>query len=144
VPERQRSGAARVLVVDDDPSIVDAVATALRYEGYTVEEASNGRDAFAAVEHFEPDLVILDWALPDIEGVAISRRLREQGLRRPGRSPTYGRQQPREGSSAMRPQLEKALTKAAGTKGSRDLVDEARVVDEAEHARASAVEPGAS
>ena len=41
---------ARILVVDDEPSIVDAVATALRYEGFEVEEASNGRDALAAVD----------------------------------------------------------------------------------------------
>ena len=41
--------AVRILVVDDEPSIVDAVATALRYEGFDVEEATNGRDAIAAV-----------------------------------------------------------------------------------------------
>ena len=44
------NGSARILVVDDEPSIVDAVATALRYEGYDVDEASNGRDALAAVD----------------------------------------------------------------------------------------------
>jgi two-component system OmpR family response regulator len=71
----------RVLVVDDEPSIVDAVSTALRYEGFEVEEAMNGRDAIAAVASFEPDLVVLDWMLPDIEGIEVGRRIRERGFK---------------------------------------------------------------
>ena len=76
-----RGGGRRILVVDDEPSIVDAVATALRYEGYEVDEASTGRDALAAVADYEPDLVVLDWMLPDIEGIEVGRRLREQGFK---------------------------------------------------------------
>jgi two-component system OmpR family response regulator len=71
----------RILVVDDEPSIADAVATALRYEGYLVEEASTGRAALDAVARFEPDLVVLDWMLPDIEGIEVGRRLRAQGFK---------------------------------------------------------------
>jgi two-component system OmpR family response regulator len=71
----------RILVVDDEQSIVDAVATALRYEGYDVEEAYNGRDALTAVAEFEPDLVVLDWMLPDIEGIEVGRRLRANGFK---------------------------------------------------------------
>ena len=71
----------RVLVVDDEPSIVDAVATALRYEDYEVEEATTGRDALSAIARFEPDLVVLDWMLPDIEGIEVGRRLRAQGYK---------------------------------------------------------------
>ena len=71
----------RILVVDDEPSLVDAVATALRYEGYTVEEATSGREALAAVARQEPDLVVLDWMLPDIEGIEVGRRLRERGFK---------------------------------------------------------------
>ena len=61
-PQSTQSNGAehRILVVDDEPSIVDAVATALRYEGYDVEEAGSGRDALAAVARAEPDLIILD------------------------------------------------------------------------------------
>ena len=73
--------ASRILVVDDEPSIVDAVATALRYEGFEVDEATTGREALAAVARAEPDLVVLDWMLPDIEGIEVGRRLREQGFR---------------------------------------------------------------
>ena len=71
----------RILVVDDEHSIVDAVATALRYEGYRVDEAHTGRDALTSVAESEPDLVVLDWMLPDIEGIEVGRRLREQGFK---------------------------------------------------------------
>jgi two-component system OmpR family response regulator len=73
------NGPPRILVVDDESSIVDAVATSLRYEGFDVEEASTGRDALAAVAREEPDLIVLDWMLPDIEGIEVGRRLRERG-----------------------------------------------------------------
>src|SRR3954452_8704173 len=75
------SNGGRILVVDDEGSIVDAVATALRYEGYDVREAANGRDTLAAVAEFDPDLVVLDWMLPDIEGIEVGRRLRERGFK---------------------------------------------------------------
>ena len=75
------SASVKILVVDDEPSIVDAVATALRYEGFEVEEAATGRDALAAVVRFEPDLVVLDWMLPDVEGIEVGRRLRERGFK---------------------------------------------------------------
>ena len=78
--EMAHSGGTRILVVDDEPSIVDAVATALRYEGYEVEEATTGREALEAVVRTEPDLVVLDWMLPDIEGIEVGRRLRGRGF----------------------------------------------------------------
>lgn len=71
----------RILVVDDEPSIVDAVATALRYEDYEVDECLGGRDALAKVREHEPDLIVLDWMLPDLEGIEVGRRLRAQGYR---------------------------------------------------------------
>jgi two-component system, OmpR family, response regulator len=74
-------GGGRILVVDDEGSIVDAVATALRYEGFDVREASNGRDALRLVGELEPNLIVLDWMLPDIEGIEVGRRLREQGFK---------------------------------------------------------------
>ena len=72
--------AARVLVVDDEPSITDAVATALGYEGFEVATAVNGRAALARVEDFRPDLVVLDVMLPDLDGIDITRRLRRDGI----------------------------------------------------------------
>jgi two-component system OmpR family response regulator len=69
-----------ILVVDDEPSIVDAVATALRYEGFVVEEARTGRDALSAAARVDPDLIVLDWMLPDIDGLEVGRRLRDGGF----------------------------------------------------------------
>jgi len=71
----------RILVVDDEPSIVDAVATALRYEGFDVDEAYSGREALDAVTRQEPDLIVLDWMLPDIDGLEVGRRLRARGFK---------------------------------------------------------------
>jgi two-component system OmpR family response regulator len=71
----------RILVIDDEPSIVDAVATALRYEGYDVKEARTGREALEAVAREEPDLIVLDWMLPDIAGIDVGRRVRERGFK---------------------------------------------------------------
>jgi two-component system, OmpR family, response regulator len=65
----------RVLVVDDEPNIVDVIAMALRYQGFTVESAGNGRDALAAVVDFKPHLMLLDIMLPDMEGFDVARRL---------------------------------------------------------------------
>ncbi len=71
----------RILVVDDEPSIVDAVATALRYEGFEVDEATGGREALRVVADREPDLVVLDWMLPDLDGIEVGRRMRERGFK---------------------------------------------------------------
>jgi two-component system OmpR family response regulator len=78
-----RSTEARILVVDDEHSIVDAVATALRYEGFDVATAMTGRSALDAVRTTALDLVILDVMLPDLDGFEVARRLREEGLATP-------------------------------------------------------------
>jgi two-component system OmpR family response regulator len=72
---------AKILVVDDEPAIVDAVATALRYEGFDVAEAENGRDAISRTMEFGPDLIVLDWMLPDLDGIEVGRRLRDRGFK---------------------------------------------------------------
>jgi two-component system OmpR family response regulator len=77
------SNGARVLVVDDEPNITELVAMALRYEGFTVQTAANGRDAVSAVAAFSPALVILDIMLPDIDGIEVLRRLVAQGRKVP-------------------------------------------------------------
>ena len=73
----------RILVVDDEPSLIDAVATALRYEGFQVSEARSGREGLLAAQHDAPDLIILDVMLPDIDGFTISARLRNEGITTP-------------------------------------------------------------
>lgn len=73
----------RILVVDDEPNIVDVIAMALRYQGFEVESAGNGRDAIAAVESFKPHLMLLDIMLPDMEGFEVAERLGAKRSRTP-------------------------------------------------------------
>jgi len=80
-PLNTPANGGKILVVDDEPAIVDAVATALRYEGFDVQEAVNGRDALSNAIAFEPDLIVLDWMLPDIDGLEVGKRLRERGFK---------------------------------------------------------------
>jgi two-component system OmpR family response regulator len=72
-----------VLVVDDEPNIVDVVTMALRYQGFATESAATGREAIAAVAAFRPHLILLDVMLPDMEGFEVARRLGAQQARVP-------------------------------------------------------------
>ncbi|HZT91399.1 MAG TPA: response regulator transcription factor [Gaiellaceae bacterium] len=71
---------AAILVVDDDAPIRRMLRRTLAAEGYAVEDAVDGGDALAAVERRAPDLILLDVALPGLDGLAVTRRLREKGL----------------------------------------------------------------
>src|SRR4051812_22731967 len=68
----------RVLVVEDDEDIAQALQRSLRMEGYEVRIAPDGRDAIAQGRAFAPDLVILDLGLPQIDGVEVARTLRSE------------------------------------------------------------------
>lgn len=65
----------RVLVVDDEPNIVDVVSMALRFHGFEVASAATGEEALAAVTAFRPQLMVLDVMLPDMEGFEVAQRL---------------------------------------------------------------------
>jgi two-component system OmpR family response regulator len=67
--------ALRVLVVDDEPNIVDVISMALRYEGFAVASAGSGAEALASVAEFRPHLIVLDIMLPDMEGFDVAERL---------------------------------------------------------------------
>jgi two-component system OmpR family response regulator len=73
----------KILVVDDEPSIVDSVATVLRYEGFHVEEAQSGRAALQKIQTVLFDLVVLDVMLPDLDGFEVTRRIRADGINVP-------------------------------------------------------------
>ena len=73
----------KVLVVDDEPNITELVAMALRYEGFDVRTAGDGRGALSAVAEFRPALVILDIMLPDFDGLEVLRRLGTSNRRPP-------------------------------------------------------------
>lgn len=68
-----------ILVVDDDPEIVSFLKRGLIYEGYGVDTASDGTEALERAHQKEPDLVILDIMMPGIDGIEVSKRLRQAG-----------------------------------------------------------------
>jgi two-component system OmpR family response regulator len=65
----------RVLVVDDEPSIVDVISMALRHHGFGVEAAATGKQALDQVRRWRPHVMVLDVMLPDMEGFEVARRL---------------------------------------------------------------------
>jgi two-component system KDP operon response regulator KdpE len=67
----------RILVVDDEPNILATLAPLLRSRGYEVNTAMNGRAAVEAVERDNPDLIVLDLGLPDMDGVDVTRLVRD-------------------------------------------------------------------
>jgi len=75
--------AARVLVVDDEPNISALLSATLRLVEFEVRVVDSGHRALVAVEEFEPDLVVLDVMLPDLDGFDVAKRLRAMGSRVP-------------------------------------------------------------
>jgi len=67
--------AVRVLVVDDEPSIVDVISMALRHTGFGVESAGTGREALDSVRRCRPHVMVLDVMLPDMDGFEVARRM---------------------------------------------------------------------
>jgi two-component system OmpR family response regulator len=74
---------ARRLVVDDEPNILELLSVALRFSGFEVATASDGRQALTVARSFKPDLVVLDVMLPELDGFEVVRRLRGEGARVP-------------------------------------------------------------
>jgi two-component system OmpR family response regulator len=82
---RGRAGSpeARLLIVDDEPSIVELLAASLRYAGFEVATAASGREALTAAREHKPDLLVLDVMMPDVDGFGVVRRLRADGMQIP-------------------------------------------------------------
>ncbi len=73
----------RVLVIDDDPSILDTVSSILSGEGYQVMSAPSGEEALVLSRSWHPTLILLDMRMPVMDGWAVARALREAGSRVP-------------------------------------------------------------
>ena len=73
----------RILIVDDEPNIRDLLTTSLRFAGFAVRAVGNGAQAISAVLEEEPDLIILDVMLPDMNGFGVTKRLRSAGYTAP-------------------------------------------------------------
>ncbi len=68
-----------VLIVDDDPKLLNMLRRTLRYEGFRVLSATNGNEALAELRARRPDVVILDWFMPGLDGLSVLQRMRAQG-----------------------------------------------------------------
>jgi two-component system OmpR family response regulator len=73
----------RILIVDDEPSIRELLSTSLRFAGFGVRSVANGAQTISAVLEEEPDLIILDVMLPDMNGFSVTKRLRTAGYTAP-------------------------------------------------------------
>lgn len=69
----------RILIVEDDPAILKVLQRGLAYEGYVVDIATDGRTGLNMARDRRPDLVILDWMLPGMDGLEVCRRMRSGG-----------------------------------------------------------------
>jgi DNA-binding response OmpR family regulator len=72
-----------ILLVEDEERVASFVLKGLEAEGYAVEHVATGLEALAQIRADEPDLILLDLTLPDIDGLELLRRLREGGLATP-------------------------------------------------------------
>jgi two-component system OmpR family response regulator len=83
----ERSGTkapeARLVIVDDEPNIVELLSASLRFAGFEVATATSGSEALKVVKDFRPDLLILDVMMPGMDGFSVVRRLRGEGARVP-------------------------------------------------------------
>ena len=79
----RRLGLGPILVVDDDRSIREIIAETLEFEGYIVEQASNGAEALKMIEEHLPSLVLLDMRMPVLDGWGVARALKTRGVRVP-------------------------------------------------------------
>jgi two-component system, OmpR family, response regulator MprA len=75
-PLQTNQSTAPVLVIDDEESIIDLIKLGLKYEGFEVTAAGNGEEGIAAAQRTNPIFIILDWMLPDMDGLEVCRRLR--------------------------------------------------------------------
>ena len=68
----------RVLIVDDEPSLIELLSMAMRYEGWELSTATTGTDAVRAAREARPDAIVLDMMLPDFDGLEVMRRIRTE------------------------------------------------------------------
>ena len=68
----------RVLTVDDEPSLIELLSMAMRYEGWEVHTAQSGSDAVRVARESQPDVIVLDMMLPDFDGTEVMRRIRAE------------------------------------------------------------------
>ena len=99
----------KILIVDDDPDVLDALAMILEAEGYRVVTARDGIEALASLKAEIPDLMILDLLMPKMDGFAVLRELQDSRWSKYRRMPILIQTSVREEASRRRYELETGL-----------------------------------
>lgn len=130
----------KILVIDDEPSVVKVIQTLLNAEGYDCLTALNGQQGLTAFEFHRPDLIILDWQMPGMTGIDVCNRIRQSPVADPYILMLTGRQSPDDRLDGFSSGVDDYMTKPFKSKElavrvrallRRDLRQEKR--DEAEH-----------
>ena len=73
----------RILLIEDDQSLADGIATALRHEGYAIDHTPSGSQGISLARAAQPDLIVLDLGLPDLDGLSVLKSLRSHQIKTP-------------------------------------------------------------
>ena len=82
MPSQPRPGAFTILVIDDDPGLLETATELLSADGHRVLVASRGQDALAMMQAVHPDLILLDYYMPDMDGLAVIEQLKADAVTR--------------------------------------------------------------
>ena len=130
----------KILVIDDEPGVIKVIQTLLNAEGYDCLTASNGREGLTAFEFHRPDLIILDWQMPEMTGIDVCNRIRQSSVADPYILMLTGRQGPEDRLDGFSSGVDDYMTKPFKSKElavrvrallRRELRQEKK--DEAEH-----------
>jgi DNA-binding response OmpR family regulator len=75
--------AKKILIIEDEESLVELLVTKLEKEGYEVESAYNGEEGYAKIENFKPDLILLDIVMPKMDGYEVLEKIKENNIKSP-------------------------------------------------------------
>ncbi len=83
IPGAESAEASQLLIVDDDPELLQFLLEELQLQGFACSTAANGHEALLKLDQQRFDLVLLDWTLPDYDGLEVCRRMRSTGIHTP-------------------------------------------------------------
>ncbi|MBV8757549.1 MAG: response regulator [Deltaproteobacteria bacterium] len=116
----------KILVVDDYPGAAEITCVLLRLLGHEPTAAMNAAQALAAVESFEPDIIVLDLGLPDKNGYAVARAVRARGGKRPFIAAMTGRSSTDDRAQSLAAGIDIHILKPASADNLTKIIDTAR------------------